>query len=83
MATSAQDILDALEATILKLASGANQTVNFNGQSFTQKDMKSLTEQRTYWKAQVLREQAAAPGATAARYQIGFVQSRRLIFPPS
>jgi hypothetical protein len=78
MATSAQDILDALEATILKLASGANQTVNFNGQSFTQKDMKSLTEQRTYWKAQLLREQAATSTAPQQRFQIGFVPSRRV-----
>lgn len=76
MATSAQDILDAIEATILKLASGANQTVNFNGQSFTQKDMNSLSQQRTYWKAQVLREQAAASTTPAQRFQIGFVQSR-------
>lgn len=81
MATSAQDILDALEATILKLASGANQTVNFNGQSFTQKDMKSLTEQRTYWKAEVLRLQAASADPPQ-RFQIAFVPSRRIIPSP-
>lgn len=77
MATSAQDILDALEATILKLAGGSNQTVSFNGQSFTKKDLKSLTEQRTYWKAEVLRGQAVP-----TRFQIGFVDSRRLSASP-
>lgn len=58
MATVAENILSALEDTILKLSSGTNQSVNFNGQSFTKKDLKSLTEMRAYWKAEVLREQS-------------------------
>lgn len=75
MATAAQDILTALEATILKLASGTNQSVNLNGQSFTKKDLKSLTEMRAYWKAEVLREEAALldSGNKDGRIRIAFV----------
>lgn len=61
--TVAQTTLAAIEAAILRLSGNDNLTVSFNGQSFTKRDIKSLTDQRTYWKAEVLREQARADGA--------------------
>lgn len=55
----AQSLLTLLETTITKLAANPNQSVNFNGQSFTKRDMKSLLEQRVQLQAEVLRQQAA------------------------
>lgn len=61
--STAQTILENIESAIQKLSAGTNVSVNFNGQSFTKKDMKALTEQRTYWKAEVLRERSSNDAA--------------------
>ncbi len=55
--------LALIEAAIQRLSGSDNISVSFNGQSFTKRDLKNLTDQRTYWKAEVLREQARADGA--------------------
>lgn len=60
--TFAAGTLEILETAIGKLSKGTNLTVNFNGQNFTKKDLKALREERTYWKAEVLRERSAADG---------------------
>lgn len=57
--STAQALLTLLETAITKLAANPNQSVNFNGQSFTKRDMKSLLEQRVQLQAEVYRQQAA------------------------
>lgn len=54
----AKQMVDGLEVAILKLATGTNLTVNFNGQSFTKKDGPRMREELTFWQAAVLREKA-------------------------
>lgn len=63
MAVTAQTILEQLEDAISKLSTGTNATVNFNGQSFTKKNIDELIKARTYWKAEVLRSQPRLPFA--------------------
>lgn len=58
----AKKTLEAVEAAILKLASGTNETVNINGQQFTKKDINELWTLRTNVLADVIREDRAALG---------------------
>jgi hypothetical protein len=58
-ASAAQAMLTALEATITSLAGSKNQSVTFNGQSFTKREMGSLLTQRVQLQAEVIRERAA------------------------
>lgn len=68
--STAATLLANLETAISTLSSGTNQSVNFNGQSFTKKDMGNLLDQRTRLQAEVLREKEqldALRGATVDR----------------
>lgn len=57
--SAAATMLAALETAITTLSAGTNQSVSFNGQSFTKKDMRSLLDERTRLQAEVKREQEA------------------------
>lgn len=56
--SAAQQMLTALNAAILKLTSGTDRVVNFNGQQFEKKDLDSLLKSRVQLQAEVAREQA-------------------------
>jgi len=58
--STAQQLLTALNATILELSGSGNQSVSFNGQSFSKRDMTQLMAMRRELEAQVFREQRAA-----------------------
>lgn len=58
--SEAQLILDALNATILSLSASGNQSVSFNGQSYSKRDMMQLMQMRRELEAQVFREQREA-----------------------
>lgn len=55
--SAAAAMLAALEAAIQTLSAGTNQSVSFNGQSFTKKELRTLLEQRTQLQAEVIKEQ--------------------------
>lgn len=57
--STAETMLAALETAITSLATSVNQSVSFNGQSFTKQDIGRLYEQRTRLQAEVKREKAA------------------------
>jgi hypothetical protein len=58
--TIAQQMLAALDASILKLTTATGfQSVSFNGQSYTRGSLQMLREQRTALQAEVWREQQA------------------------
>jgi len=59
-ASIAQQMLDALNATILSLSGSGNQSVSFNGQSYTKRDMGQLMRMRTDLQAEGIREKANA-----------------------
>lgn len=71
--SAAQAMLTALETAITSLASSKFQSVNFNGQSYSRRDMKSLLDQRVLLQAEVIREQNRLAVARGARdpYRIG------------
>ncbi len=48
--------LAAIQTAITTLTSGSAQSVSFNGQSFTKKDLSKLLDDRTRLEAQVIRE---------------------------
>jgi hypothetical protein len=54
--TNAQTILANIEAIITTLSSLPHTAVTFAGQSYTQKSLPTLRAERTYWKAEVVRE---------------------------
>jgi hypothetical protein len=56
--TFASRSLANIEAAIEKLSAGTNETVNFNGQSFTKKDIKTLMAIRDQFKDEVDSEQS-------------------------
>ncbi len=78
-ATTAQTMLTTLETCITSLAAGTNQSVSFNGQSYTKKDVGSLYRLRTMLQAEVVRERAAIDalkGVTGrSQYQVRFQNS--------
>ncbi len=74
--STAQALLTALNAAILKLSSAVNQSVSFNGQSYTKGDLQKLLEQRVRLQAEVLAEQRAAAAARGARVDSGRVHVR-------
>lgn len=55
--TAAQTMLAALETAITSLSSGLNETVSFNGQSFTKKNLRQLYDMRRDLQAEILLEQ--------------------------
>lgn len=58
----ARQTLEAMEAAKLKLASGVNTTVNFNGQSFTKRNLKELGDEIERQKAIVAMEDRRRTG---------------------
>lgn len=60
--TAARQTLEAMEAAFLKLSAGSNQSVNFNGHSFTKKNLKDLQDAITRQRAIVNAEDASATG---------------------
>lgn len=72
----AAQMLNAINAAILKLSSGTDSKVNFNGQQFEKKDLKSLLESRVQIQAEVAREQqkedALRGRGTSGRIPIAF-----------
>ena len=60
--TTAETMLANIEAAIAKLSSGTNQSTNFNGQTFTKKDLSKLLEDRDKLRAEVQGERAASGG---------------------
>jgi hypothetical protein len=75
-ASIAQQMLTALETAILALNTTANQSVSFNGQSFTKTDLGTLYRQRTLLQAEVAREKDALSAMlgenTGHNYQVRF-----------
>lgn len=75
-ASQAQQMLAALDATILALSASGNSSVSFNGQSFTRHDMATLLRQRTLLQAEVQREKDAISAMlgenTGHNYQVRF-----------
>lgn len=78
-ASTAATMLSTLETCITSLAAGTNQSVSFNGQSYTKKDIGQLYRLRTQLQAEVHRERAAndaLKGVTGRdRYQVRFQNS--------
>lgn len=64
--TSAETMLEGINDAITKLASKVNSTVSFNGQTFTHNDLASLIRSRTYFQAEVIREQRQAAALRGA-----------------
>lgn len=60
--TNTRLILEAMEAAMLKLAAGSNATVNFNGQSFTKRNLAELQNAIDRQRAIVAGEDSAATG---------------------
>lgn len=56
----ARQTLEAMEAAYLKLAGGSNVTVNFNGQSFTKRNLRDLADA-------IDRQRAIVSGETNSR----------------
>lgn len=75
-ASIAQQMLTALETAILALSTTANQSVSFNGQSFTKTDLNTLYAKRTLLQAEVMRENEAISGmlgeSNGRNYQFRF-----------
>jgi hypothetical protein len=63
--STAAQMLDAVNTAILALASGTNQTVSFNNQSFTKKNLKELMAIRDQLQAEVINEERIAAGRTS------------------
>lgn len=63
----ARQILEAMEAALLILASGVNQTVNFNGQSFTKKNLPDLQKAIEHQRAIVAIEEGQKTGRSRIR----------------
>lgn len=53
----AQQQVTALQGVITKLQSSQFQTVNFNGQSYTENSLPEVQKQLTYWEARLIQEQ--------------------------
>lgn len=66
-ASTAQTMLTNIETAISSLTSGVNQSVSFNGQSFTKKELGGLLRQRTSLQAEVIREKRRADALRGIR----------------
>ena len=60
--TPAQVALAAIETALATLSADPYASVSFNGQSYTTKNHAELQSAWTFWKAAVIREQAARNG---------------------
>lgn len=56
----AQQQVTLLQAVIQKLQGSKFQSVNFNGQSFTQNNLLDYQKQLTYWEARLIQERKRA-----------------------
>lgn len=65
--TTARLTLEAMELAFKNLASGSNASVNFNGQSFTKRNLKEFQEAIDRQRAIVSGEDAAATGGGSLR----------------
>ena len=68
-ASIAQQMLTALDATILALCASGNATVSFNNQSYTKRNLTELRALRTELQAEVIAERRAALRASGVRGQ--------------
>lgn len=73
----AQTMAAAAQEAILSIATGGNQSVSFNGQSFTKQNISSLQSIYAFWKAQVIQEQNAL-NAARGYDTTGVIRSRFL-----
>lgn len=70
--TIARQTLEAMEAAYLVLAGGSNSSVNFNGQSFTKRNLKEFADA-------IDRQRAVVAGEDAAR--LGNGSLKRILHP--
>jgi len=61
--STAQAMLTAIDATITALLGSGNQSVSFNGQSYTKRNITELRQMRLDLQAEVIKEQRAAAAA--------------------
>ena len=61
-ASKAAQMLEAIDDAIVTLSAGTNQTVSFNNQSFTKKNLSELVKFRDRIRAEVLAEERLASG---------------------
>lgn len=59
----AQAQVTLIETALATINASPNQSVSFNGQSYTRSTRKDLMDQYTFWKARVISEQRAAARA--------------------
>lgn len=85
--SSAQTMLAALETAIKKLSGTVNQSVSFNGQSYSKGDLAKLLKERVRLQAEILADQRSALAARGGivndgRIQTVFTSSECGPFPP-
>lgn len=73
--TAAQAMLTALEIAIKKLSGAVNQSVSFNGQSYSKGDLTKLLQERVRLQAEIIAEQKAALAARGGRVYNGHIQT--------
>lgn len=73
--TAAQAMLTALNAAIVKLSGNVNQSVSFNGQSYSKGDLAKLLQERVRLQAEIIAEQKAAFAARGGRVSNGRIES--------
>jgi hypothetical protein len=56
-ATYAQTMVTTLQTALSSLAASGNNSVSFNGQSYTRANIADYQKQLTYWQARVIKEQ--------------------------
>lgn len=56
-ATYAQTMVTTLQTALSSLAASGNNSVSFNGQSYTRANISDYQKQLTYWQARVIKEQ--------------------------
>ncbi len=57
--TTAQTMVTTLETAIATLSASTNQSVSFNGQSYSKANINTYRSDLVYWQAQVIKERAA------------------------
>lgn len=73
--SAAQAMLTALNAAILKLSGAVNQSVSFNGQSYSKGDLAKLLQERVRLQAEIIAEQKAAFAARGGRGDDGRIHT--------
>lgn len=73
--SQAQIMVNTLMAALAKLAGTTNQSVSFNGQSFSKGNLQIYRDQLVYWQARVIQEQEALTGARGGIVNDGRVQT--------